>query len=1133
MKTLRLCLLISAFCLVSVTKATASDFKVDGINYNITSSTDLTVEVTFEPGSYTNKLPYTEELTIPEYVTYRGKTYTVTSIGKKAFNDFAFSGSITIPASVTSIGDMAFSSCYNLTSITIPENSALTSIGEGAFYGCYRLTNSITLPASLTSIGNNAFRNCTDLTSITIPENSALTSIGDSTFYNCASIAYINIPEGVASIGDGAFYGCYHLTNSITLPASLTSIGDDAFRGCTSLTSITIPENSALTSIGDRAFSYCENLTFSIPENIALISIGEYAFYKCHLTNSITIPESMTSIGDGTYYGCDLTSITIPESVTSIGNEAFSFCEGLTSITIPASVTSIGDMAFSRCYNLTSITIPENSALTSIGDNAFSNCTGLTSITIPASVTSIGDNAFCNCTGLASITIPASVTSIGDGAFSGCSSLTEITIQSVIPPTFGVDVFIGINAKAVLNYPKGSDYSVLKRYFSNFGAEHMNGNSWIVEDDGTAYVYPNGSYTLSGYSGSKTIKKVYAYGFNDIGVLNSPLLEEFYAFPLPGSPIILESVGWGAFNNCFSLRTVSLQNGLTSSDGFAFAGCRNLKYIYLPVGLTYIGEAAFANTGIEFLVVPESVMYIGDFNNPANWVFMNPYGQTVMERLPDDLDGAYIPEGAVGYDNYKFPKEHNGYIVSDDKIFVFGNWGGNISENIKKVEMTPDMHGQLGEIRTLPSTVTFDILPGVTNNPDQIYTIEGSNAVFIGDELVAGRANSIIPKGTKRIGDRAFENSGLTSIEIPASVTSIGYGAFSYCYGLTSITIPESVTSIGEDAFLDCRSLTSLEIPNSVTFIGRKAFGGCVGVDTIIVDEANPVYDSRDSCNAIIETQSNKLIFASKTVTIPSSVTSIGGYAFFLLEDMDITIPSTVTSFDNYAFYNTKNLYLESLTPPTIETEDGLIFGWGVIIVPSDAYESYCNADVWRYYKDIILTKEMAEYEIEASSTEGMSGVLNEVGVDEADRVVKLKVKGKINSYDITVMRDKMPNLQELDLSEATVVASKRPFYQTYCTGKNSLGSYAFYDLDNLVSVKLPKGLTSIGDCAFMGCDKLKSVDASLTEGLYMGEKTFYGCSNLQEFVAPQVISYIGSGSFVDWTAFATRPPRPCLSDVT
>ena len=1277
MKTLRLCLLISAFCLVSVTKATASDFKVDGINYNITSSTDLTVEVTFEPGSYTNKLPYTKELTIPEYVTYKGKTYTVTSIGKKAFNNFAFSGSITIPASVTSIGDMAFSSCYNLTSITIPENSALTSIGEGAFDGCFRLTNSITLPASLTSIGNNAFRNCPGLTSITIPENSALTSIGDSTFYNCASIAYINIPEGVALIGDGAFYGCYHLTNPITLPASLTSIGDNAFRGCTGLTSITIPENSALTSIGDRAFSYCENLTFSIPENIALISIGEYAFYKCHLTNSITIPESMTSIGDGTFYGCDLTSITIPESVTSIGNEAFSFCRGLTSITIPASVTSIGDGAFSYCYGLTSITIPENSALTSIGDNAFractgltsitipesvtsigdsaflscnglssvkflgevdeigndafgstawynnlpdgpsyigkilfcykgnavdgivevaegttqicsqafsrctgltevkipssvisirkgafsgcqnlisitipensaltsigdnafsnctgltsitipasvtsigdnafSGCTGLTSITIPASVTSIGDNAFSNCTGLASITIPASVTSIGDGAFSGCSSLTEITIQSVIPPTFGVDVFIGINAKAVLNYPKGSDYSVLKRYFSNFGAEHMNGNSWIVEDDGTAYVYPNGSYTLNGYSGSKTIKKVYAYGFNDIGGLNSPLLEEFYAFPLPGSPIILESVGWGAFNNCISLRTVSLQNGLTSIDGYAFAGCRNLKYIYLPVGLTYIGDAAFANTGIEFLVVPESVMYIGDFNNPANWVFMNPYGQTVMERLPDDLGYVYIPEGAVGYDNYNFPKEHNGYIVSDDKMFVFGNWG-SISENIKKVEMTPDM-GLLGGIRTLPSTVTFDILPGVTNNPDPIYTIEGSNAVFIGDELVAGRANSIIPKGTKRIGDGAFQQSGLTSIEIPESVTSIGDGAFSYCYGLTSITIPESVTSIGENAFYLCRSLTSLEIPNSVTFIGREAFWGCVGVDTIIVDEANPVYDSRDSCNAIIETQSNKLIFASKTVTIPSSVTSIGGYAFFPLVDMDITIPSTVTSFDNYAFYNTKNLYLESLTPPTIETEDGLIFGWGVIIVPSDAYESYCNADVWRYYKDIILTKEMAEYEIEASSTEGMSGVLNEVGVDEADRVVKLKVKGKINSYDITVMRDKMPNLQELDLSEATVVASKRPFYQTYCTGKNSLGSYAFYDLDNLVSVKLPKGLTSIGDCAFMGCDKLKSVDASLTEGLYMGEKTFYGCSNLQEFVAPQVISYIGSGSFVD-----------------
>ena len=111
------------------------------------------------------------------------------------------------------------------------------------------------------------------------------------------------------------------------------------------------------------------------------------------------------------------------------------------------------------------------------------------------------------------------------------------------------------------------------------------------------------------------------------------------------------------------------------------------------------------------------------------------------------------------------------------------------------------------------------------------------------------------------IGDLAFWKClGLTSIVIPDSVTSIGKGAFSECSGLTSIVIPDGVTSIGEYAFSYCSGLTSIVIPDGVTSIGEYAFSGCSGFTSISVDVNNPKYDSRNNCNAIIETETNTLI---------------------------------------------------------------------------------------------------------------------------------------------------------------------------------------------------------------------------------------------------------------------------------
>ena len=154
------------------------------------------------------------------------------------------------------------------------------------------------------------------------------------------------------------------------------------------------------------------------------------------------------------------------------------------------------------------------------------------------------------------------------------------------------------------------------------------------------------------------------------------------------------------------------------------------------------------------------------------------------------------------------------------------------------------------------------------------------------------------------IRDYAFGDcTGLTSVFINNSVTNLGEGAFTGCTGLKNILIGNSVTSILEAAFRDCSSLTSVTIPNSVSSINEKSFLGCSGLTSLSVEAENTVYDSRNNCNAIIQTMFNMLIRGCQNTIIPNDIEKIENYAFDYCTGLtSIDIPNSVTSIGLYAF---------------------------------------------------------------------------------------------------------------------------------------------------------------------------------------------------------------------------------------
>jgi len=253
----KICLLITMTLLSFTTYAMSVN--IDGISYELElNGMAAKVIGTTKSGN----------IVIPEYITYDGLEYSVTTIGGRAFWHCSAMTSITIPNSITKIDFDAFLSCTGLSTISIP--NSVTYIGDNVFFGCTGLT-SIILPNNAFSMGHGVFNGCTSLKSITIPQN--MTSIPDYTFQGCTSLSSVNIPNNVQRIGLQAFTGCTSLTD-ITIGSGVTYIGENSFSRCSKLTNVycyseKVP-NTEINAFSES--SYTEMATLHVPSSL----IGTY-----------------------------------------------------------------------------------------------------------------------------------------------------------------------------------------------------------------------------------------------------------------------------------------------------------------------------------------------------------------------------------------------------------------------------------------------------------------------------------------------------------------------------------------------------------------------------------------------------------------------------------------------------------------------------------------------------------------------------------------------------------------------------------------------------------------------------------------------------------------------------------------
>jgi len=343
---------------------------------------------------------------------------------------------------------------------------------------------------------------------------------------------------------------------------------------------------------------------------------------------------------------------------------------------------------------------------------------------------------------------------------------------------------------------------------------------------------------------------------------------------------------------------------------------------------------------------------------------------------------------------------------------------------------------------------------------------------------VTGHVDGYDATGTLNIPTVAYYNGN------PYTVTIIDSYAFAYCTGLTgALVLPNTIKEIGDDAFDKCGFTGVITIPASVEDIGYTPFYGCEGIDGFVVDPANEDYDSRDNCNAVIRTYTNELLFGCKNATIPNTVVSIAEDAFNRVSGLtSVTIPNSVTEIGGWAFWFTG---LTSVVIPSTVTSMGINPFAGCEALEEIVVENG---------NPVFDSRDGCNAIIRTGNNELISGCQNTVIPDDVTRI------GNNAFYSCS------------SLSGELVIPEK----------VSSIGQYAFERCTGLTgSLVIPNTVLEIGESAFAYCTGFDGT-LTLSESLTIIESwTFEECTGFTGLlVIPNSVRTIGSSAFEDCRGF-------------